>query len=71
MTSICTGTVVSVVNSLFKRLDDISPDAEVEENPELPVYFQAFLYEVLRCSNVCQISMAHAVAKEKFLKGYR
>lgn len=46
-------------------------DDEVRVNVELPIYFQAFLYEVMRCANVCQISMAHAVAKEKFLKGYR
>lgn len=39
--------------------------------PELPVFFKAFICEVQRCANICPISMAHAVAKEKFLKGYR
>ncbi|KAK3798012.1 hypothetical protein RRG08_034573 [Elysia crispata] len=38
---------------------------------ELPAYFKAFIHEVQRCANICPLSMAHAVAKEKFLKGYR
>ncbi|GFN75576.1 cytochrome p450 [Plakobranchus ocellatus] len=39
--------------------------------PELPTFFKAFIHEVQRCANISPISMAHAVAKEKFLKGYR
>ncbi|GFR76306.1 cytochrome P450 2J2 [Elysia marginata] len=38
---------------------------------DLPAYLKAFVHEVQRCANICPLSMAHAVAKEKFLKGYR
>ncbi|KAH9508659.1 hypothetical protein Btru_049554 [Bulinus truncatus] len=70
----------SVVDKFREHTDDIFMKSEFfpEEvhgsqtlKPDLPVYFKALIYEVQRCANICPISMAHAVAKEKFLKGYR
>ncbi|RUS72289.1 hypothetical protein EGW08_019949 [Elysia chlorotica] len=54
-------------NSSAGAGDTSSPTAKIE----IPAYFKAFIHEVQRCANICPLSMAHAVAKEKFLKGYR
>lgn len=70
----------TVADKVREHLDDtlahseISPEAGEDGlrlKSELPTYFKAFIHEVQRCANICPISMAHAVAKEKFLKGYR
>ncbi|KAI8792403.1 cytochrome P450 2C30 [Biomphalaria glabrata] len=70
----------SVQDKLKEQIDEVltKTEATSEEvngsqklKPELPVFFKAFICEVQRCANICPISMAHAVAKEKFLKGYR
>jgi len=70
-----------VKDKLFEELKRLT--AEVDSVKDVPPadgpasgeaacnYLQAFINEVQRCANVCQISMAHAVAKEKFLKGFR
>ena len=70
-----------VKDKLYAELKLMTSDAEaVKDAPPAEgsvsadrtyVYVQAFINEVQRCANVCQLSMAHAVAKEKFLKGFR
>ncbi|CAL1535391.1 unnamed protein product [Lymnaea stagnalis] len=70
----------SVAEKVREHLDNTLAQSEISAEPgedglklksELPTYFKAFIHEVQRCANICPISMAHAVAKEKFLKGYR
>lgn len=72
---------VEVKDKLYAELKLMTSEAEaVKDAPPAEgsdpidrtyVYVQAFINEVQRCANVCQLSMAHAVAKEKFLKGFR
>ncbi|XP_059172166.1 cytochrome P450 2J6-like isoform X2 [Physella acuta] len=67
-----------VADTVRDHLEPTQPEGKSEgsgdttkERANVPTYIKAFLYEVQRCANVCPLSMAHAVAKEKFLKGYR